>query len=342
MGEGEYVILDLVKYLEGKKTLNDIHGIYYRDNGLIKSGKPIQIIKNLDELSFPARHLVEKYDYGSFPGGYSFKKKFTSIETSRGCPYRCRFCARYHNIIKDYSFRAKSPKIIVKEIQEINNKYNSIAIVDDNFLADLKRAHKIFDMLLEIGTELDIIIIGAYVDSANLELYKKMKKANVRLIGYGIESGNQDVLDFYNKKTTLKKIQKAIKLSNEMGFFTFGSFILGAPFETREHIEKTIRFACSLPLDYVTFSPLYYQMGSDLWIEGVKNKKISNNEYMVTADSQRGLANFTMDELDEYSSKAYKRLFLRPNYFLGQLYRAFLHKDFRSLINGWKLVTSLF
>ena len=94
IGEGEHVILDLVKYLQGKKALADINGIYYRNNGNIKQGKPLQIIENLDNLPFPARHLVDKYDYGDFPFGFQLRKIVSSTITSRGCPFKCRFCAR--------------------------------------------------------------------------------------------------------------------------------------------------------------------------------------------------------------------------------------------------------
>jgi anaerobic magnesium-protoporphyrin IX monomethyl ester cyclase len=338
--EGEHVFPYLVRVFEGKKKLSDVHGIYYRENNKIKAGKSPQIIDNLDDLAFPARHLVYRYDYGNLPWGYSFKKKFTSMITSRGCPFNCRFCTRYNNIVKDWGYRKRSADNVVREIQEINDKYKSVAIVDDNFLADIKRAHKIFDKLLETGTTLDLIITGARVDSADKDLYKKMKKVGVKYLCFGIESGNQDVLDFYNKKITLQQIQKAVHLAKEMNFTTQATFILGAPFETNKYIENTIKFACSLPLDIVIFQPLHYVMGSDLWLEAVKDKKISKNEYHVDANSKRGLGNFTEEELKEYSNKAFRRFYLRPNYLLSQIQKALLHKDIGHLKIVWKVAIS--
>jgi radical SAM superfamily enzyme YgiQ (UPF0313 family) len=337
--EGELVIIDLIKFIQGRKKLSDIHGIYYRDNNQIKSGRPYKIIENLDSIPFPARHLVEKYDYGNLPRGY-MPKKFTSMITSRGCPFRCRFCVRYSNVKKGYSFRKRSVKNVVEEIQEINEKYRSVAIVDDNFLADIKRANKIFDRLLEIGTSIDLSIVGARVDTADRALYKKMKKAGVKIISFGIESGNQDVLDFYNKKITLHQIREAVHLGREMNFIIQGSLIFGAPIETREHIKKTIKFVCSLPLDTAIFRPLHYEMGSDLWIEAVENKKISKDEYLVTADSRRDLGNFIVEELYEYSKKATKRFYLRPRYIFGQIYRALSEKDSNRLKIFLRAVTS--
>ena len=336
MGEGERVILDITGFLQGKKNLGDIHGIYYRDNKSIVSGKPIQVIDNLDVLPFPARHLVEKYDYSTSIFGYTLKKKVTSMITSKGCPFHCRFCSRYGNFIKDWGFRRRSAENVVNEIQEINEKYNSVMMVDDNFLADKKRAHRIFDLLLEIDTNVELLIQGARVDTADKELYLKMKKAGVKYIGFGIESGNQDILDFYNKKTTLEQIRKAVGLAREMDFFIGASFIFGAPIETKKHVENTIKFACSLPIDRANFVPLIYIMGSSLWAEAVKNKKIQPNQYEVLADSSHNLSNFTEEELIEYTTNAFKTFYFRPNYILRQIYKTLQRNDYSLFINGLK------
>ena len=335
-GEGEYVILDLAKYLQGEKNLANIHGIYYKENGSIISGKPLKVINNLDVLPFPARHLVEKYDYSNFSFGYTFKGKITNLITSKGCPFHCRFCSRYHHFIKDWSFRERSAESVVNEIQELSGKYRSVVIVDDNFLADKKRAHKIFDMLLESNTGIEFLIQGARVDTADKELYLKMKKAGVKYIFYGLESGNQDVLDFYNKNITLQQIKKATTLARQMDFFIGASFIFGAPMETKNHFENTIKFACSLPLDNAIFVPLIYRTGSSLWMEAVKNKKIQPNQYEVLADSSHNLSNFTEEELIEHTSNAINSFYFRPSYIFEQIFKTLLRKDYSLLINGIK------
>ena len=96
-----------------------------------------------------------------------------------------------------------------------------------------------------------------------------MKLAGVTHIQFGLESGNQDVLDFYHKQTTVETIKKAVHMSHETGFFTIGSFIFGAPFETTQHFNRTLLFAKSLPLDSVSFLPLRYMIGSELWNQAV-------------------------------------------------------------------------
>ncbi len=338
VGEGERVVVDFAKFLQEKKNIKDIHGINYRNNGSIKTAKPLQIICNLDELPFPASHLVDKYDYGNFPFGFKLKKKVTSMMTSRGCPFHCRFCTRYNILFKEWGFRQRSAESILKEFEQMDKKYGSVNIVDDNFLANKKRANKIFDGLIEMDKNMEIVIHGARVDSANEELYKKMKKAGVKSIFFGIESGNQDVLDFYKKNITIPQIKKAVNLSKKMNFITVGNFILGAPIETKQHIENTINFACSLPLDIAGFGPLVYHMGSELWNEAVEQKKISKDTNIVWADKEKGLGNFTIQELLNYTTIAFQRFYLRPSYLMGQVYKRMSMGDYRLLFYGLRFL----
>lgn len=341
MGEGEHVITDIMLALQGKKKLSEIPGISYREHRQIKEGKPLRVIEDLDILPFPARHLVDKYTYQMLPGGLTVKKRFTTVITSRGCPFHCRFCTRCGGIIDRYGFRRRSAENVVQELMEIGTSYGSAMIVDDNFLADRQRAHKIFDLLLEKGSALELFILGARIDSADKELYQKMKRAHVTHISYGIESGNQDVLDFYDKRITLRQIRDTLTLARRTGFFTVGSFILGAPIETKQHIENTIRFACSLPLDMALFGQLKYEMGSELWSDAVKKKKINKREFLASCDPQRGLGNFTSEELQTYSQEAFRRFYLRPSYVINQIYRAFLLRNYDKLYKGIRFLTNI-
>jgi magnesium-protoporphyrin IX monomethyl ester (oxidative) cyclase len=341
VGEGEYVTLEIAKYLEGNQKLSEIPGIFFRDKNIIKSGKPIKVIKNLDDLPFPARHLVDKYTYGIYSFGYKMRQKVTSIITSRGCPFNCKFCARYGNSIKDWGFRTRSANNVFREIQEISEKYKSLWIVDDNFLADKKRAMRICNMLIDSGINIDLYIEGARVDSADEELYKKLKKAGTKLLGYGIESMNQDILDFYNKKISIQQIKNSLHLANKMDFLTYGSFILGAPIETKEHIENTINLACKLPLDFANFEPLFYRKGSQLYNEAVKDKKITSDVEYFFADSQKGFGNFTRHELLEYKKEAINRFYLRLNFLFRHLYKSLIRRDFSLLLNGSRFLFRL-
>lgn len=329
-GEGEQVIKDIVGAFEGKKSFSEIPGIRYRKNEQILMGKPPEIITDLDALPFPARHLVRKYDYGKFGSTYLYKPRFTSIATTRGCPFQCRFCTRH--IVGMNNFRKRSVKSIISELSQIKDDYGSVMMVDDNFMTDKKRISDILDQIISQGISLDIVIQGARVDTADEELYNKMKKAGVKAINYGIESGNQDVLDYYHKGITIHQIRKAVKLSHKMGFLTVGNFIIGAPIETKDHLQRTIHFAYSLPLDLVSYTILQYNYHSDLWTEACQEGKISLEDgYSIPADSARGLGNLGYQELKTFQRKSLIAFYLRPNYLLRQLYRSIKTQDFTLL-----------
>jgi len=335
-GEGEKVITMIADALEGKNSLNNIPGVYYVENKTIKSGPPAEEIKDLDTIPFPARHLVEHYRYGEVVAGYNpTRGKVASIMTSRGCPYHCRYCV---NDSINKTFRVRSSENVIKEIKIIKKKYDFLHIIDENFFADLKTANEILDFLVEDDHGMNIWISGIRVDAADEKLFLKMKKAGVKTINLGIESGNQDVLDFYNKGTTLDQCRKAVHLARKMGFFTIGYFMLGAPIETEQHLKNTINFAKSLPLDNASFSPFAYLKGTPIWNEAVAEGKIKENEFTVLCDSSRGLGNFTTEEIWQWVIKAFQSFHLRPSYIMDQIIQSFIRWDFRVPKEGLKLL----
>lgn len=338
-GEGELAITPLAEAIQGKRKLSTIQGVYYRENSKIKkSNKPWKQIDDLDAIPFPSRHLVDKYDYGYMLGVKVGKGKVTSILTSRGCPLHCRFCGLRSQLP---GYQSRSVNNIIKEIEEIVNAgYNTLAFVDDNFLLRKKIVEEIMDFIIQKKMDINIWIEGARVDSVDRGLYQKMRDAGVEIIHYGIESGNQDVLDFYDKRITVSQIRKAVSLSKEMGFFVNASFIFGAPIETEEHIKNTIKFAKSIHLDTATFYNLSYVCGSPIWYEAIKEGKIHPDEHTVNADSKRGLGNFTEKELFDYTMKAYKSYYFSPRLLGRELFYAFTKRDFRFLKLGFRMLAS--
>ena len=329
-GDGEEVIKDIKKAINGEVKYSEISGIYYKENQEIKQGQPVHLITDLNAISFPARHLVKNYEYGRGMNPSIKKGEFTSIVTSRGCPFSCRFCSR--NSMSMNRYRMRSTKNIVEELKEIHNMgYKYVAFNDDCFLSNKKQAQEIFNAIIKERFDMKFYVTAARVDSADVDLYLKMKKAGVCLLQFGLESGNQDVLDFYNKKTSLETIRYAVNLSHKMGFFTVGSFILGAPLETREHFENTISFAKSLPLNSVSFLPLMYMAGSNLWNDAVKEGKISSDEYLCQADSQRNLGFFTKQQLRTYCYSAQRSFYFRLKFVFDLLKTCLKQNDFSFL-----------
>jgi anaerobic magnesium-protoporphyrin IX monomethyl ester cyclase len=325
-GDGETVIKDIKQAVKKKKGFTEIPGITYRTSTGFEHGPPVQLIRNLDNLPFPARHLVKHYMYGRQLNPRLKAGEFTSIITSRGCPFSCSFCSR--GSVSMQRYRMRSTENILSELREIHEQgYKHVAFADDCFPSNIKQAQLLFEEIIKEKLDLKFSVTATRVDLADKELYKKMKQAGVTHIQFGLESGNQDVLDFYHKNSTVDAIQKAVHLSNSAGLFTMGSFILGAPFETKKHFHNTVSFAKTLPLQSVSFLPLRYMIGSELWNQAVAKGNINANEYNVPADSNRGLGKFSKNELFQICIKAQRAFYGRPAFLIDLLKTSLRNND---------------
>jgi anaerobic magnesium-protoporphyrin IX monomethyl ester cyclase len=337
-GPGETVIASLMDSIEMKKPIENLPGVCYKNNNKIIHNLTENKIENLDDLPFPARHLTDKYSYGYIMNTKYGKGKVASILTSRGCPHRCSFCGLKAHIPH---YQKISVENITKEIDEIVSQgYKTIIFSDDNFLEDRVRIEKIMDHIIENHPNLSIWIDEARADSGDKTLYEKMKKAGVEIIHFGIESGNQEVLNYYNKKLKIENVKKTIKLSNKMGFLSIGSFILGAPIEKEKHLDQTLKYALSLPLDLVSFLVLRYVYGSDIWYEAEKAGKINYEKdgHFIYADSSKNLGNFTTEELINFTERAYKRFYYNPSLWFRVFFKSIRNMNPKLLFVGLKFL----
>ncbi len=338
-GDGEASIVHLRSALQGEKTLETVPGLFFRTRDEVRHGLPAVLIRDLNELPFPARHLVKHYVYHSHEYNPRFKAgEFTSLAASRGCPYQCRFCSRGSVSMKQY--RTRTTENVLSELREISNQgYRHVAFVDDCFPVDVRQAFQLFRAIVDEHMDLRFSITASRVDLIDKALFELMRHAGVTHIQFGLESGNQDVLDFYHKQTTLDKIRTAVHLSHDFGFFTAGSFIFGAPFETHEQFKRTLAFAKSLPLDSTSFTPLRYMVGSELWNEAVASGSIGADEYLLTADKNRGLGMYTKEELIAFCFYAQRSYYLRPRFFLDLLETSLRNSDMSHIHS---LISALF
>ena len=329
-GDGEESILLIKKAIINEVDFSQIPGVFYKKDEEIFQGKPMSLLTDLDKISFPSRHLVSNYVYGKELNSSIKKGEFTSIVTSRGCPFSCHFCSRNSMSMKKY--RTRSTENIIKELKEISELgFRYVSFNDDCFLSNKKQAFDIFNSIIDEKLDLKIFVNAARVDSADEKLYRVMRDAGVCLLQFGLESGNQDVLDFYNKKTNLEQIRYAVSLSHKVGFFTVGSFILGAPIETEDHFKKTVSFAKSLPLNSVSFLPLMYMAGSKLWEDAVSDGKIPSDDYLVYADSNKKLGNFTEHQLISYCTSAQMSFYFRLKFIVDLIKTCLRQNDFSFL-----------
>jgi anaerobic magnesium-protoporphyrin IX monomethyl ester cyclase len=254
VGEGEYAMLDIVKVSEGTKKISDVQGIVYRKNGTITQNALRPFIKNLDELPFPAYHLVDMEQYLS-PKKIeyrSFKDRAISMITSRGCPFNCCFCSVHLHMGK--MFRAHSVNYVINHIEHVVNKYRvkTIFFEDDNLTFDLKRFEAICDQIIEKRIRFNWETPnGIRADYLTRGLLEKMKKSGCQSVFFGIESGDQYVLDnIIDKRLNLKTVVEVAKMCKEIGISTAAFYIIGFPGEKKEHMLKTVELALRLKREY--------------------------------------------------------------------------------------------
>jgi anaerobic magnesium-protoporphyrin IX monomethyl ester cyclase len=279
-GEGEETILDLVRALgEGDRDLGTISGLTYRLQDRIVSNPDRPLISDLDTLPFPARHLCDLERYGlSTPGG----QPMVTLLSSRGCPYNCSYCFKG---IVGRTYRQRSPENIIAELRSVIQQYGirNFYFIDDLFTLNLER----LDVLAErfVQEKLDIRWqCLARVDRVNKAALARMYAAGCRRIHYGIESGNQDVLERIGKGITLKQVRQAVQWAKAAGIHVKGYFMLGLPGDTEETMRQTVDFAADLDLRETMFSLTTPFPGTRLWDELVmKHPGIEYNQDFTRA-----------------------------------------------------------
>lgn len=266
-GEGEETMRELCKVIENKGDIQSVLGISFRKDGEIISTPPRPLIENLDDIPFPAWHLLQmdKYFKNTNMSLDAGGMKTFSIITSRGCPGRCKFCDS-HSVWKR-KYRARSATNVVDEIERLYNDYNIrfIQFVDDTLIVNKKRVFEICDQIKERNLDIKWMCWGR-VNLVDAEVLRKMKDAGCVKIYYGIESGSQKILDYINKNITLEQAEHAVKITKKAGILTGAYWMMVFPPETEEDIKRTIEFNTSLPLDdHDTFSILTPFPGSELY-----------------------------------------------------------------------------
>jgi len=237
-GEGEQTILDIVS---GKK-LADVDGIAYRDKKEgIKLTKERCLMEDLDALPPPARHLFPLSRYHALDTA-------CTVITSRGCPFSCIFCVGSR--MGGRRMRYRNAKLVLDEIEQgLALGFKEVDIEDDLLTVNHKHLFAICDGMMERGLKFNWRAFSR-VDTVNMDVLRKMRQAGCVGLLYGVESGNQEILDRIKKKITLDKVKEAAKMANAVGIDVQATFILGLPGETKETLAQTLDFAQGLDVFY--------------------------------------------------------------------------------------------
>ncbi|MFH2013616.1 MAG: radical SAM protein [Patescibacteria group bacterium] len=341
-GEGEITFFELIKAIDGLMNFKDISGLFYKEENKIKENLPRQLIENIDQLPYPARDLLPNDLYGPPPTKRVSIYKPTSITSGRGCPFQCSFCCA--RVVWTRRYRGRDPKKFVDEIEYCVDKYNmrEFSFTDELFTADYKRALDVCNEIIKRKLKI-AWVCSSRVGLVTLELLDKMKKAGCREISFGIESGDQKILDSINKKIVLDDVRKSIKLVKKSGIKTHGSFIIGNIGETEETARKTVEFAKELNLDIAAFFIASPYPGTDLYNEAVEKSLIRKDwEWKDFSPLSNSLPLLNLPSLPPKETmrihrQALKEYYWRPRYILMKLFHIRKLVDFLNIFNGIKL-----
>lgn len=258
LGEGDYSFLELIRYIEGKLAISELDGVAMKEGGRIRIIPKTRYIKDLDDIPFPARHLLKIEDYWkvNLPHGEATRVPWSTIMTSRGCPASCIYCAV--QLVWGKKYRARSAENVLAEIDLLINRYGikELLIEDDNFTFDKKRTEKILDGIIDRGWDITWTTpSGIAIFALDANLLRKIKRSGCTSITLAIESGSQRVLNEVVKKPLqLKKVEEIAREAKKVGLKTKAFFMLGIPGETKEEMRQTLELARRLKLDWSCFS----------------------------------------------------------------------------------------
>jgi radical SAM superfamily enzyme YgiQ (UPF0313 family) len=276
-GEPEYTLRDLAIALRDELPIKGVKGLIYKaDNGETIYNERRPFIEDLDELPYPGWDLVNI-------SGYRLpitNRPFLLVLTGRACPYPCTFCAA--SVFYGKRPRLRSWQKIVAEIKHVKQTCNiqDFLFWSENAVSDRRQMYAISEGL---AREVPGVrwVCNSRVDIIDEELLKVMKKAGCWMIGYGIEAGTQRVLDLMKKNIQIEDIERAVKLTKNVGIEVTGHVIVGYPGETKDDIVTTMKLVKKLDLDYIQVYCCVPFPGSSLYEQAKRSGWITTNNWSM-------------------------------------------------------------
>jgi radical SAM superfamily enzyme YgiQ (UPF0313 family) len=310
-GDGEELILDLVDHLDDPEG---VAGLTWMRDGEVRHNLDRELLRDLDRFPFPDRDSLPIDFIESMPldvPAVLSMKRFTTMQSSRGCPWPCVFCDI--PTFNEGKWRYRSPAHVAAEFAHLEQLgYGSVCFIDDNFLLRPQRIEELCDRLIDAGNRIEWSCEGR-VDSVAQHLFPAMAKSGCRTVMYGIESGSQKILDRLKKKQSLADVENAVNRAKKAGIdIVHGFFVLGSPDETVEDIKATFDFAARLRLDTFGFNRLCVYRGTPLWNEYIERGLVTDDDdwYKYFKCSEIDPTCLSGEEIHLARKEGLKRLFI--------------------------------
>ena len=309
-GEGEETALALINALAQRSSPDGLEGVITRTT----SNPDRKTMSDIDALPLPDRSMIPNNLY-RYP--LAMHRPVTTVFSSRGCPYGCTFCDKS---TFGSTWRARSVDNVLAEIDEIIHRYRikSLIFYDDLFTLNKERVVGICEEILRRGYKLDWKCEGR-VNMVDPDVLRLMRRAGCSMIAYGVESANQNGLDYLNKNMSVDQIENAFALTAQAGIRTMAYFILGIPVETYEDELKTVALAKRIKATYAQFSILSPYYGTKIYEDAVQKGWYREVDAKNPLDKDLKRPVILSDNWDEEKMQAilktaHREFYLRPAY----------------------------
>ncbi len=314
---------ELLNFLRDKLPLADVKGLAWKSNGEVKINSDIELIHDLDSLPIPAYDLV---DLSKFYESAFIRFPAATMITSRGCPNYCVFCS-YPQTIYSRTYRPMSPARVFREVELLVKNFGvkEIRFDDDTFNIDVQRSIDICKLIFDARFDL-VFSIQSRAHLMTDELAHWLKKAGCRMVLFGVESGNEEILSKMKKGTTKDQIREGVRITKRHGIDVLNSVMLGFYWDTKETVEQTVQFAFELNAEFTQMSVPTPLPGTEYY------KLLEDNNCFLTKDWHKHdsvhhaavkLPNLSDEDLNRFLMEFYRRYYRRPRYLWMMFWRMF-------------------
>ncbi len=329
-GEGWHTLPELLKCLGSDSEPASVRGICYREGGEYRATEPRSDNLTLEDVPFPARHLLPNERYTTV---MSREWPITVMVSALGCPFQCAYCDVPHN-----RYQARPAGHVVAEMEECVNRFGirEIWFQDESFTIDNNRVVEICEGLLSRGVKVKWSI-RTRPDLVDRETLRLMKRAGLTKVHLGVESGSPHILKRLNREMDRETIRRAVRWSREEGITTLGFFMIGLPGETPKDVNRTIKLALELNCDFIQVnkfvpcppSPIYRDLvketGIDYWSEYTRG-----DATIIGGLAGKGSA-LSPGALDRWQKRFFRAYYYRPSYIWNRLKQVRSLKEFKNL-----------